>query len=981
MPATQIGNVWKSSFVLVLQDLIKTTRPLILVCESEHIEDILNTLNAFELNTVIISDSDIESFKLNAMKSNSEFQSDRLYLVSESVFMKEIEVEHKIDSVDLAQGQKINIGKLTENLIGNGFERITFIEKRNQFALRGSVIDIFDMFMKNPIRIETAFDSIDSIREFSIETKLSIDSIKRTQIIIPDRTKSTHQNFYNLIPKQATVIFINYDRLKSDLELKPFNFNTIQLYEQPIEETESSKNLKVYSLNSLKGSYLNKGTELEQVCDAVKQVIVFCKDESHNEKIMQLIASNNIQIKNGIIWESFRTDDTAYVSSFDLLGKQYSPKPETTFKPADLTNLFFDFQSGDFVVHKYLGIGRYIGLNKVKRDTFEQERLVLEFHNDVRYLLPLHEIDLVHKYYACDDSPVTLTNIKSDHWLLTRLKARDDIRKFAAELINQHAKRIITKRTPYFTDRDLTVKFAESFEYEDTDCQSRVWKEIEIDIDKDKPMDRLICADVGFGKTEIACRTAFKVAVNGKQVALICPTTILAYQHFLTFKRRMKAFPVNIELLSRFLSRSEQREVIEKLTAGETDVVIGTHRLLQNDVTFKNLGLIIIDEEQRFGVEHKSKIHSLKSNVDVLTLTATPIPRTLHMGLSGLKDISILHTPPKNRRPIKTKVAKFSKDLIKQAIETELKRDGQVFILHNNIGNLEHFLALITGISGNAKCSIIHGQLDEEEIEIRLLDFMDRKYQILIATTIIENGIDIPNANTLIVTDSFRYGLSQLHQIRGRIGRENRQGFAYFLFQGELQPQAVERLKALEEFSDLGAGFKIALRDLELRGAGNLIGREQHGHVRAIGYDLYVQFLNQEISKIKEGKESLDIDPDIYVNLPALIPGDLIPSENDRLKIYKEIFNASTEDELAKTEHNLRDLLGNLSDNIENLFLIQKLKILLKNNGIIKLNQMKNGVEIQNINGEKTFFITSIEKILASPEQLHHHRVRSPYFS
>lgn len=520
---------------------------------------------------------------------------------------------------------------------------------------------------------------------------------------------------------------------------------------------------------------------------------------------------------------------------------------------------FIDLRKGDFVVHIKHGIGRYLGLEKIKIKDTERDHLVIEYANDDKLYVPIDKAHLVQKYISFEGKSPKLYRLGSGEWERIKEKTRKGLVKVALDLLEMQAKRQTLSGYRFSPDDDLQKQFEETFDFEETADQLKATKTVKADMESSKPMDRLLCGDVGYGKTEVAMRACFKAALDDKQVAFLVPTTILAEQHYQNFLKRLKDFPVNIAMISRFRTKAEQKKIIEELAEGKVDIVIGTHRLLSDDIKFKDLGLIIIDEEQKFGVKAKEKLKKIRLLVDVLTLTATPIPRTLYMSLMGAKDISVINTPPQNRIPIETHVAEFSQGLIKSAIIRELSRKGQVYFIHNRVENIQEVKNLVESLSqDSARIDFAHGQMPAKLLERIMLSFLNGDTDILVSTNIIESGIDVPNSNTIIVNNADAFGLADLHQLRGRVGRFNRKAYAYFLIPKNktVNPDAAKRLKAIEEYSELGAGFKIAMEDLEIRGAGNLLGVQQHGYIMAVGFDLYCRLIRQAIAQLKAAKEN-----------------------------------------------------------------------------------------------------------------------------
>ena len=596
---------------------------------------------------------------------------------------------------------------------------------------------------------------------------------------------------------------------------------------------------------------------------------------------------------------------------------------------------FQDLRENDYVVHTDYGIGIFRGLVKLEVDGQGREFLELAYQDEDRLYVPVESLNLLQKYARVGASLPPLDKLGGPQWPKTKERTRKAIEKMAVELLELYAQRKARKGFPFSPSGAWESEFQRSFEYEETEDQLTSIKEILRDMESDSPMDRLLCGDVGYGKTEVALRASFKAVMDGKQVAVLCPTTVLASQHLKTFRNRMILFPVRVEALTRLQSRSEQKKIVEDQNRGLVDIVIGTHRLLSKDVGFHDLGLLIVDEEQRFGVNHKEKIKQMKANIDVLTLTATPIPRTLNLSLSGLRDISLIETPPKDRLAIHTVVTPFSPKLIASAIKQELSRGGQVYYIHNKIEDIERVAAMVEKLVPQARVVFIHGKMAGLAIEKRMIDFISGLYDVLVSTTIIENGIDIPRVNTLIVDRADLYGLSQLYQLRGRVGRSARQAYAYFLVPPflELTPQAKERLKALKEFSELGSGFRLAAKDLEIRGAGNLLGGKQHGYLEAVGFDYFMHLLDQTIKKLK-GEEVEEVKCEINLRVEMRIPEDYLPQINLRLNLYKKISSIETLEEIERIKEDARDRFGSPPPALENLlrygiikYLAQKLKI------------------------------------------------------
>jgi transcription-repair coupling factor (superfamily II helicase) len=619
-------------------------------------------------------------------------------------------------------------------------------------------------------------------------------------------------------------------------------------------------------------------------------------------------------------------------------------------KTAAFLSDFRDLKVGDFVVHVDHGIARFGGLQTLELgENRGGEFMLLFYADDAKLYVPVERLDLVQRYSSAEGNQPTLDRLGGLGWQKTKAKAKRAMRDMADELLRLYAERKLVGGFAFASDSPWQGEFEEGFEYVLTPDQETAIEDVKRDMEEAVPMDRLLCGDVGYGKTEVAMRAAFKAVMEGKQVAVLTPTTVLAYQHFETFRTRFAAFPVRVELLSRFRSPKEQREVVKQVESGEIDILIGTHRILSKDVRFRDLGLVVVDEEQRFGVAHKERLKQLKKKVDVLTLSATPIPRTLNMSLMGLRDMSLIETPPRDRLAIQTQVVQFSESVVKSAIELELARGGQVFFIHNRVESIEAIAALVGRLAPQARLGVAHGQMNEREMEQVMLDFVDYKYDVLVATTIIENGIDIPRANTIIINRADAYGLSQLYQLRGRVGRSNRRAYAYLLIPSEqgLSPIARRRLAAIREFSDLGAGFRIAALDLELRGAGNLLGGQQSGHMDALGFDLYTQMLERTVAELRG--EAVEDETSVSINLGVnvAIPEDYISDMGQRLRTYKRISSARDEAGLRAILVETQDRYGRVPEPVERLFDYARLRRQSEEMGVISIDRTPSGIAIK----------------------------------
>ncbi len=647
----------------------------------------------------------------------------------------------------------------------------------------------------------------------------------------------------------------------------------------------------------------------------------------------------------------FPQSSLAIFGSEDLFGpvrwapRAERPRPSARAFAADVADLAI----GDYVVHQEHGIGRFLGLRRIEQGDQQGEYMMLEYAGGARLYVPLTRLDLVSKYRGLGEQPPTLDRLGGATWERTKRRVKARMRDMAQELVRLYAERKMAEGFAFSPDSDWQREFEEAFEFEETEDQLTALREIKRDMESPQPMDRLLCGDVGFGKTEVAMRAAFKALGDGKQVAVLAPTTVLVFQHYETFRRRFAAFPVRIEMLSRFRSRKEIEAVLADTAEGKVDILIGTHRLLSDDVRFRDLGLLIIDEEQRFGVRHKERLKQIKKNVDVLTMSATPIPRTLHMSLVGLRDLSVIETPPKDRLAIHTTVAHFDPELIRTAIEQELARGGQVYFVHNRVETIWERASFIQQLVPSARVAVAHGQMAEAVLERVMLGFMQHAYDVLVCTTIVENGLDIPAANTIIIDHAERYGLAELYQLRGRVGRSNRRAYAYLLVppESELSELARKRLAALKEFSELGAGFKIAALDLELRGAGNLLGSEQHGHINAVGYDMYVRMLEETIRELRGEEARPEIRTAVNLGLDLRIPPEYIADERQRLRAYKRIAEAGSPEAIEQVRAELEDRYGPLPESVRWLLEFSLLKSMAQKLGIEAIERSRGRLQVR----------------------------------
>ena len=802
------------------------------------------------------------------------------------------------------------------------FDEIRKIEQRAQNVIKDN-----DNLIKNLIeKGKVVPQAISNIQPFSRIEELVEESKKVTLYIEKQDNKVDRQaQNYNFSYRA-----INY--FKSEIET---------LFTDIRKAQEQGKNIYVVVATKEKAKKLKEILEKENI---------ICKIEEKLDKTIIVKSQEKIiTIAIGKLTEGFENYDInqVVIAADELIegGKKKKTFAHQAYKEGEKV-VFADLKIGDYVVHKNYGIGIYIGVNTITADGTTKDYIKLKYQNDDILYVPTNQLDSIRKYNGGDAINPPINKLGSKDWRETKERVKKNLRAVARELLELYAKREKAKGYAYSKDTPWQTQFEDQFPYQETDDQLRCIEEVKKDMESQKPMDRLLCGDVGYGKTEVAIRAAFKAVMDHKQVAYLVPTTVLAGQQYEEFKERMKDFPIKVEILNRFKSAKYQKEVIKKLALGEVDIVIGTHRLLSKDVEFKDIGLLIIDEEQRFGVKAKEKIKEYKANIDVLTMTATPIPRTMHMSVVGIRDMSVIYDPPQNRKPVQTYVLEYDQEVIKEAITKELERDGQVFYIFNNVENIQKKADDIARLVPEARVAYAHGRMTGKEIEDIMQEFIEKNTNVLVCTTILESGIDIPNANTIIVENADRMGLAQLYQIRGRVGRSSRQAYAYITYKKDkmLAEVADKRLKAIKEFTEFGSGFKIAMRDLEIRGAGSLLGEIQSGHLEQVGYDTYCNLLD-EVVKEMQGKEvEPDLDIQIDLNVTSYIPDEYISDSSQKIEIYQNIALCKNEQDIQNVVDEIIDRFGNMPGELENLLDIARIKYLAKPLYITKIASKKTSV-------------------------------------
>ena len=879
-------------------------------------------------------------------------------------------------TLKLNVGEKVDTTFITDVLHSYGFEYVDYVYEPGQYAVRGSIIDVFSFASEYPYRIDFFGDEVESIRTFEVESQLSREK-KSGVSIVPDLavTGDVTTSFLDFIPKDTTLAMRDFlwlrERIQvvhdealtpqaiavqeaaenggitlegklidgSEFTVRALDFRRLEFGNKPTGTPNASvtfntsaqpifhKNFDLVA-SSFK-DYLEKGYSLYICSDSMKQTdrikAIF---EDRGDQINFTPVERTIH--EGFVDNTLRLCIFTDHQLFDRFHK-YNLKSDKarSGKVALSLKELNQFTPGDYVVHTDHGIGRFSGLVRIPNGDTTQEVLKLVFQNEDVVFVSIHSLHKVSKYKGKEGEAPRLNKLGTGAWEKLKERTKSKIKDIARDLIKLYSQRRQEKGFSYSPDSFLQRELEASFIYEDTPDQSKATIDVKADMESDRPMDRLVCGDVGFGKTEVAIRAAFKAVQESKQVVYLVPTTILAQQHYRTFVQRMKDFPVRIDLMCRFRTPAQQKKTVEDAKKGLVDIIIGTHRVLSEDMKFKDLGLLIIDEEQRFGVQHKEKIKKLKENVDVLTLTATPIPRTLHMSLIGIRDMSVLEEAPNDRMPIQTYVMEYNDEMVREAIERECARQGQVYYVYNRVEDIDEVAGHVQKLVPDLTVAYAHGQMREHELERIMYDFINGEIDVLVSTTIIETGLDISNANTMIIHDADRLGLSQLYQLRGRVGRSNRMAYAFLLYRRDkmLKEVAEKRLAAIREFTDLGSGFKIAMRDLEIRGAGNLLGAEQHGHMEAVGYDLYCKMLNEAVKQLKgEMEEEETFTTTMDLNVDAFIPASYIPNEYQKLDVYKRIAAIENREEMEDMTEELIDRFGDIPKKVEKLLEVAALK-------------------------------------------------------
>lgn len=989
---TGLADVQKVCFLATLATKLEEGPLIFLVSKRDDIRAYRRDLGVFVQNIPMLELYPGDLLRTTVDTKNHEVLAERIMAFQTMrstkpgiVFVTAESLMQKVPSVEALSEQKLIIksGRIIEQnsilqtLVEYGYERTEKVETIGQFALRGDIMDIFPINLENPVRVEWFDCEIDVLKIFNVEDQRSISNLKEvpilplilkedsiesscfdyfsktSQVIIDEPLAlfetvrnlrkesldyideiftaeelivSCKKNNYIEVSNFGSAIFPDYEKLA--VPIRPvinYNKNTEILVKDLVNYIKGG--ITPFIIMTTKEKALGLADSLQQ--NGVKSYYAGSLDQK-----IETPKKATVFVYEGELSSGFRPWDENWLvlTEKDIFGMQKRKRFNKKNAGAQL-KYFTDIKDGDYVVHEIHGIARYEGVENIMVDDKHRDYLLLRYAKEDKLYVPIEQVNLLHKYIGSEGRAPRLSRMGGSDWNRSKKKAKTAITELATELLRLAAQREITEGYAFAPDNEFQVQFEASFPFEETPDQLKTIAEIKADMEKPVPMERLLCGDVGYGKTEVAMRAAFKAVMDGKQVAVLVPTTVLAQQHFSTFTQRMQAFGVNVEMLSRFRNRSEQRVTIERLKAGNVDIIIGTHRIIQSDIEFPNLGLLIIDEEQRFGVAQKEKLKKWSNSIDVLTLSATPIPRTLHMALVNGRDMSVIETPPEERLPVETYVAEYNDGMIKEAVEREIRRGGRVFYVHNRVQGLLAIAEKLRKIVPGAKIKIAHGQMGEDMLEDAIIGFYEGKFDVLLCTTIIENGLDIPLANTIIIDGADYFGLSQLYQMRGRVGRQSRLAYAYFVYKKNktLNEVAAKRLKAIRDFTELGAGFKIAMRDLEIRGAGNILGAEQHGHIAGVGFATYCDMLEKTILSMKNGSPEGKIEPDpiIELDVEAYIPDEYIAMPRYKMELYRRFAELLYEDKNELLDEIL-DRFGDVPEEVNNLWRLAVLRSLCR---------------------------------------------------
>ncbi len=906
-------------------------------------------------------------------------------------------------TLKIKPGATSTMEQLLEKLSGSGYERVAQVTTRGQFAVRGGIVDLYSWQAPLPVRLEFFGDNVESLREFDIDTQTSVRDLRKIDILLGGA--GDQSGFVrDYIGKEDLIIEIEPEEATENLTA--LSRQVVQISEGWIESgpEDFSGAFQDCDIGEFAvGDFLLAEAKRDQFIKRLTEwrknkarILVYFQTEGEIERFRELISADVLQDVDLVLGTlargfCFPPADLVVLSAAELFGR-FAPHARRRLYHAERHRAQIDFSElneDDLVVHLEHGVARFAGLTRIPTTTNgEQEVLALEFADEAKLYVPLEQAYLVSRYVGVGKRSPQLSSLADSKWARAKKNAASSIFDYAGKMLAVQAERETVPGHAFGPDTKWQREFEHSFPFRETPDQMKAIIDAKIDMEQPRPMDRLICGDVGFGKTEVAIRAAFKAVMDGRQVAVLAPTTVLAQQHFEVFRQRMLDYPVRIEMLSRFRSQGEQRKILELLRQGGVDIVIGTHRLISGDVVFKDLGLVVIDEEQRFGVLHKEKFKELFNLVDVLTLSATPIPRTLYLSLVGVKDMSTIETPPLNRLPVETIVCGYDERIIRDAINRELERQGQVYFLHNRVQTIDRVRERIADLVPQARVEIGHGQMDSDELEEVMARFVAGKIDVLVCTTIIESGLDIPNANTIVIDRADRFGLADLYQLRGRVGRAEHKAYAYLLLPREMMTigAARKRINAIKQYSSLGAGFRIAMRDLEIRGAGSILGTAQSGHIIAIGFDLYCQLLKQAVAQLKGRKFQPRLEVDLRIDfvatneaefaqlgperrIPAFVPANYVSDTGLRIKAYREIAETSTRDQFDRVQREWRDRFGKFPEAVDNLFLLAEIKLAAAKAGISRVEVRERKLMLTR-RGELILVDGKFPRLVAKPTHL-----------
>jgi len=883
----------------------------------------------------------------------------------------------------------ISPSQLIASLLERGYRESLQVAEWGEFSRRGGVLDLFPPPGEHPVRVEFFGDEIISLRAFDLNTQRSISGLE--QVSIPPLGREGWEsdedeeeaNLLDYFPRPPLILVDEPDLVKGawmELEkeegrsIRPSWEEIIQgsrrlsltsfHFPSPPDGIDQSVTFETRGIPSFRGKIPSFAEAAKQWGRDGYQLRLLCKSSGQAKRLQEALkeyelylplegeffSSSPLAILVGDLASGFCLPELklVIVSEEEVFGGRPHEVPRPHLPPQGPLLPLEGLRYGDFLVHVEHGIGLYRGLRRVSAGGIESEYLQIKYAGSDKLYVPLDKLSLVHRYVGADANPPQLDRLGSQTWLRAKERAKAATKKIAMELLQLYASRKLAQGFSFPPDSPWQAEFEAAFPYEETSDQLQAIQEVKRDMESLHSMDRLVCGDVGYGKTEVAMRAAFKACMEGKQVAVLVPTTVLALQHFQTFSERFSPFPIGVEMLSRFKTPGEQAKILKGLATGEVDLVIGTHRLLQKDVRFHQLGLLIIDEEHRFGVADKEKIKQLKKEVDCLVLTATPIPRTLYMSLVGLRDISIINTPPEERLSVKTYIGRFNTQMVKEAVERELERQGQIFFVHNRVESIARMAGNLRRLLPSVRIAVAHGQMPEEELEQTMYEFYAKKHDLLLSTSIVESGLDLPNANTIIIDRADKLGLAQLYQLRGRVGRDRHQAYAYLLVPDSslLSRESRERLQAISELSELGSGYKLAMRDLQIRGAGNLLGREQHGHVAAVGFELYGRLLEETIRELKGEKVEAPWEPSIRLQVEAHLPEDYVPDPDQRFVLYKRLLALERKEEVDDFQREMEDRFGKMPESALRLLQIAQVRLLAKALRVQEIETRKGSIRL-----------------------------------